>query len=329
MGWIIRHREFIKDIEATSAFTLQSFDINPGLSTTFPWLSNVADAYEEYQMRGLVFEVKSLSSDAVLSASTSSALGSVMMATSYNSLNPDFINKQQMLNYEFANSSKPSVSFYHPVECKKNWTPVSELYVRTGSVPAGADQRLYDLGKFQLATEGMQASSGICGELWATYEIELYKPRFDLGVEEEILADHWYLSGVTSTATLGVTSAKSASSNLGGTTNANDTYLFPVTVPVGSKFLVVIYWNGTTPTAALVAVANLNNCTGINLWLGDSVYNTESSQAATAGTFTLTMTIEITSVNASFQIVGASSAIPGGTVTGDMFITQLPVTLVD
>lgn len=45
-GFIVRHREYITDINAATAFTNQAFPINPGIKTTFPWLGAVASAFE-------------------------------------------------------------------------------------------------------------------------------------------------------------------------------------------------------------------------------------------------------------------------------------------
>lgn len=179
-GVIIRHREYLRDIFATVEFTNTSFDLNPGITTTFPWLSQIAPSFEQYKMRGLVFEFKSTSADTVLSGAASTALGTVIMATQYNALDTPFTNKFEMENWEYSTSVKPSSNCYHPVECAPSQTPVSLLYIRTGE-PIG-DERLYDLGNFNIAVQGMQNTSGdqlaTIGELWCTYEIELYKPKF-------------------------------------------------------------------------------------------------------------------------------------------------------
>jgi len=189
-GFIVRHREYLQDINATTAFNNQVFTINPGVITTFPWLSTLAQNFEQYRIRGMVFEFKSLSSDALLLAASSSALGSVIMATQYDVVDPPFPNKFEMANYEFANSAKPSLSFLHPIECAKGQTSVNELYIRNGPLPTNYDPRLYDLGNFNIATVGMQVSTGVCGELWVSYEIELFKPK--LTNESELLrTDHW------------------------------------------------------------------------------------------------------------------------------------------
>jgi len=47
---IVSHREYLRDIQGTTAFTNTSLPLNPGLFTTFPWLSNLAQCYQEYIM---------------------------------------------------------------------------------------------------------------------------------------------------------------------------------------------------------------------------------------------------------------------------------------
>jgi hypothetical protein len=175
-GVIIRHQENLIDINPTSDFTQRAFNINPGIASTFPWLSTIAANYEQWKPRGILFMYKAMSSNALNSVNTS--LGSVIMATEYNSADTlAYISKQDMENQEFSNSVKPSKSCIHPVECSKYQNPMSILYNRTGGVPPNADVRLYDLGIFTVATQGMQSTEGTIGELWVSYEIEFFKPR--------------------------------------------------------------------------------------------------------------------------------------------------------
>jgi len=175
---IIRHREYLRDIFNSTNFSAIEFDLNPGLTASFPWLSQIAASFAQYRFRGLVFEFKTTSSDTVLSSSASTSLGTVVLATQYNALDSPFTNKFEMENWEYSVSTKPSLSVLHPVECAKSQTPVSLLWTRTG-VKEG-DERLYDLGNFVIATVGMQGTAGTSsiGELWVSYEIELYKPQF-------------------------------------------------------------------------------------------------------------------------------------------------------
>lgn len=211
---IIRHREYIDDIVSSpvaGAFSIQNFYINPGDRVSFPWLSQIADSFEHYRIRGLVYEFRTMSADALNSVNTS--LGQVIMATSYNSALANFSNKYEMENYEYGCSTKPSASMMHPVECAKNQTVLGDLYVRPSiAVPDGSDRRLYDFGNFQIATNGLQGTSVNCGELWVTYEIELFKPKV---ITEEGL----YIPYVFCEAAAGQTGVVSQANPFGATTN--------------------------------------------------------------------------------------------------------------
>jgi hypothetical protein len=173
-GMVVCHREFLRNITGTVAFNLNSIAINPGLSESFPLLALLTQSFEEYEMDGLVFEYRPSSGSAV--SSTSSALGVVILATDYDAANPLFANKQQMESYEYSTSTVPFAGCIHPVECKRSRNVLDNLYVRTTAQPSGTDIRMYDMGNFQYATEGMQ-SSYVVGELWVSYDCRLRKPR--------------------------------------------------------------------------------------------------------------------------------------------------------
>lgn len=251
-GVCLRHREFITDITASSAFDLTAYDINPGLSTTFPWLAGVANNFEQYAITGMIFEYKSLSAD--YTTASSAALGYVVMATQYNPLQPQFQDKIHMENYEFANSAKPSESFIHPIECKKALTPTDPLYVRTGPVEDNADQRLYDLGKFQIATGG-NTGSGVLGELWCTYEVCFYKPKL-VDADDDVLSAHWRLSTVVGGGSLGTLQVPDDDNTI-DIIFTPTSMTFPATMNHG-KFLIT--WNcvgaSTAVTAPVVTAAS-------------------------------------------------------------------------
>jgi hypothetical protein len=180
-GTKVRHRDFLMDIlsPATPAnFTNRSFPINPGLGGTFPWLSLLANNYQQYIVNGMVFEFVSSSSD----FASNSALGTVILATDYDSIDAPFANKQQMENSQYAVSAKPSCSQIHTIECLPAATANKLYYTRIGAPPVNTDLRLYDLGNFQLATSGLTAPAGTAiGELWVSYDVTLYKPILGTG----------------------------------------------------------------------------------------------------------------------------------------------------
>lgn len=174
----VRHREYIMDIvvpATPSAFTNTSFQVNPGTSSSFPWLASLANNYQQYRFNGLVFEFKTLSSD----ITAGGALGSVIMASNYDVVNAAYSSKIDMENSQYAVSAKPSCSQIHTMECAPQSTANNLYYVRnhTNTGIAGQDNRFYDLANFQLATAGLPGSAGtVLGELWASYDISLYKP---------------------------------------------------------------------------------------------------------------------------------------------------------
>lgn len=174
----IRHCEYIGDVWSSADFKVQyALPINAAQAQTFPWASKIAQNFTQYEMNGAMFEFRSTSGDAT---GSNTALGSVILATNYDSVLPAFTNKQQMLNQEFSIDVKPSQNVIHPIECANSQSSVSLLYTRTGAVPPNTDQRLYDLGTFYLATQGNQLDADgnpvNLGELWITYDILLAKP---------------------------------------------------------------------------------------------------------------------------------------------------------
>lgn len=173
-GFRIKHREYISDVLGTIGFNSSQLRINPQAAATFPWLSTCASAFEQYRFHGLCFEFVPTCGDA-LSASNN-ALGTVILAANYNAADVPALTKQALMEQMWSRSGKPSVPHLMPVECAKGQVPSTPLYT-ADVLPAGYDPRLYDMGFLQVATQGMQVAGVNIGELWVTYDIELYKPQ--------------------------------------------------------------------------------------------------------------------------------------------------------
>ena len=133
---VLSHREFIGSVSAKGAtsgasdFEIRQFALNPGLSSSFPWLSQIAQNFTMYQWQGLIFEYIPTSGD--YGSSGSNALGKVVMATQYDPDAPPFSSSVEMQNYDYAISGKPSAILQHGVETKRIQMPTNMLYVRTG-----------------------------------------------------------------------------------------------------------------------------------------------------------------------------------------------------
>nr|QKV51226.1 putative capsid protein [Crucivirus sp.] len=259
----IRHREFLGDVISSgtaNTFQTQSFNLNPGLKDTFPWLSQVCGAsFQQYRINGMVFEFRTMSADALNSVNT--ALGSVVMATDYDSADMAFNSKAQMENTEFGVSCKPSSCMIHAIECAKSQTTATELYVRAGAAQSGTDIRLYDWGKFYIATTGCQGTSVNLGELWVSYDITFFK-AIQQPAGWLIPSAHYYLD-VSQVGTKPVQPATTAQvaalvaagdvvpyDNIGITFDANGVALYlPTNLPLNSEWMITIN-NGTNAGGA-------------------------------------------------------------------------------
>lgn len=329
-GVIVRHREYIGDVLATSAFTLQTFTINPGLLNSlqgaFPWLAQIANSYEQYRFRGLLFEFQSTSSDALLSSATSTALGTVSMATQYDVSQPLFSDKRTMLNYEYANSRKPSCTFIHPVECKQSQTPLKYYFTRSGAVPSGADPGRFDFCRFSVATEGMQAPGGVLGELWVTYEVEFLKQQF----EQSAFTDHFQIASPGSNSMFGAPGTQQATNiarggTIGGSiTGTGQTYSFPPLLGSG-MYLITYQCTGAAAAALGPPAQSFTNCVAVPFF-NNNGSSFISNGASTANVFMAVQLIRVLKQGAAFS--WSAVGLPGGSpVTADLVVSQVASSL--
>nr|QKV51304.1 putative capsid protein [Crucivirus sp.] len=330
----IRHREFLGDIVTSGSantFNLQSYPIQPGLSSSFPWLSNVCGtSFQQYRINGMVFEFRSMSADAL--NSTNTALGSVVMATDYDSKDANFQSKAQMENTEFGVSCKPSSCMIHAIECAKSQTSVSELYIRNTGVPSGADIRLYDMGNFQIATTGFQGTSVNVGELWVSYDITLFK-AIQLQPGAGILQYHRNLAATTAAQPLlqdvSVYATQPQYDNIGCSVNTANTILtLPVGLPLRTRFVMVYAMRGASTAGVVAPTATASQGLASHsgfINAGSAGFN--APQTATGTTLILVQMYEITAVSAASAppIITFSGAgvFPGTTQGGDLYLIQM------
>lgn len=335
-GTVIRHREYIGDITGSAAFKIQgAFPINPANPDCFPWLATVAANFEEWVPRGICFEYKSMSSNSVVSTAANAGLGTVIMASQYNPYNPDFTNKSEMENYQWAISTDPSCTAMHEVETARRQNPINEYYTRSGPVPSGADARFYDLAKFFIATNGMQTDGTVIGELWVTYEVELRKPKVStVEVTDLEMWDHWQI-GVSggdsfSDHPLGTGASLISSSTLRGNISENptqDIYTFPDKAK-DIAFFVSIQWTGTSVTLLHPNPA-FNNCELITIFDNDADQIVGTSNGMVGSRACQNFLVKVTGKGATMRwgrsggnVLPGSTAIPLVPGLGDLVILQ-------
>ena len=239
---VIRRTEYIKDIVSSpiaNTFTSETFALNAGQSATFPFLSKIAQNYEEYKLLGMCFHFKSLSGDSV--ASVQSGLGFVAMATQYDCMDAPFVNKNQIVNYSMSQSGNPSIDQLHGIECADHLNAQNHLYVRPSNQPANTDLRLYDLGVTTIANS-CPGTSVTLGELWVTYEVQLFKPKVS-----EIDTSPNAVMRITRTNT-STTSFNAGSigilveGTLVPTVSNSTTLTYPT--EIGRQYIITMYWLG-------------------------------------------------------------------------------------
>jgi len=310
-GVIVCHREYIGDITQTSAFTNNQFIIQPGDSTTFPWLNQIAHQFEQYEILGMIFQYRSTASD--FGTTSNMAMGSVILATEYDTVDSAYGSKLEMENSQYAMSGKPSHDILHPIECDPGVVgPMGLKYIRTGPVPTGKDNRLYDHGNFQIATTGMPANSGTIGELWVTYKIAFYKPQFNLG--SDIRTDLFFAStgptGVAPVAGL----VGQASNSLGCTMSGGTTIVLPTNLVIGTKILISYFVVGASTGGQQFTSFNPSNLVAL--------YTNANPSAPTS--------TDRVSATALYRVSGpAPSFSPLTTVPGTVSNCQLYITQID
>lgn len=315
----IRHREYIGDIKSSVGFSTQySLPINPGMAATFPWASSTASNFQQYALNGLMFEYVPSSGDAV--SSTNNALGQVMFAVQYDTLDSAFSNKQQLLNESWSQAVVPSQPVLVPVECAPDRTTLTKLYTRFGEVPAGGDRRMFDLGNLTVATQGQQAADITLGSLYVTYDIMLLKPTLvgAMALNQRITHYRPSVGTVTNALPLG-TAQTEAFDSLGCTVSGQN-----ITIQANNpgQYSLTCCWIGASTALLVAPVVTYTNATGTFRWANNSAHT-----LTTVGTSTnlfLTATFEVDDPTKEVVLAfGAAGTLPTSISSVDIQISQI------
>jgi hypothetical protein len=192
----IRHREYITDVltgSTGSVFTVAQFlGINPGLASTFPWLSGVANKFESYRFRSLRFLLES--------QVPTSTNGAMFMAIDFDAADPQPNSKQQMMTYKTSVRSP----IWTDCCCQPNPEELHKLgpekFVRQGALAANLDIRTADVGNLIVAT--VAGSTGLAAaELYVEYDVELITPLYEPGAQAVAATGKLVCSGTIAAAT--------------------------------------------------------------------------------------------------------------------------------
>jgi hypothetical protein len=319
---IVCHREYLGDIMGTATFNNTAYPLNPGMATTFPWLSTIAGNYQEYKFHGIIFEFRPLITDFV----TGGAPGVIIMATNYNSDLPVYTTKQIMENSEFAVSVKPTNALIHGVECSPEQTDPIIKYVRNGELVTGQDLKNYDWGSFQFATQSNPIQN--LGELWVSYCVEFYKPTLTTTSGPQIAANSFHsnrstVAGATPLGTIQVTASGSLSAT------CSSTAITINACPAAQYYQVNITWYGSS-VASVAPVLSYTNATEKLFYRNgtDTSVTAPAFGAAANSRYNQQVVIQSTLAGNVIVIFGVAGTLPtGGTSTCDVWVQALDATV--
>lgn len=324
----ITHREYLGDLYSSpvaGAFSIQKFSLNPGLPASFPWLSEIAANFQQYRWNGVVYEFRSMSSDALNSVNT--ALGTVTFSTNYDATDPAFTNKQQMENTEFAVSCKPSVNMMHGIECARSQSTLSELYVRTGAPPTGSDKRMYDMGTTYIATQGCQGTSVNLGEIWVTYSVTFLKAvQLPQGADQYCARYRLLPVNATASVPVNLTGSTVDYDNIGLSNNGGNTLVFPRDIPVGTAFELtwIAYFGASGGPNGPAIYGSTVGITVIPAYANNGASYANSSTVATnTSTAIMQMIFQITSNSSNPSIAFNNYTATNSVSAIDLKITQV------
>lgn len=168
------HRELIASISGSQTFVVQNaFPLNPGMPLTFPWLSVIAQQWEQYRFNSLRF--------CYYTRTGSNTVGSLQLIPDYDAADSAPLSEQAASAYEDVVEDAPwkdiscilKPSALHPMGPRK--------YIRTGALAANLDIKTYDSGTLFVAAIDGASGSPAWGKLWVEYDVTFSVPQLASG----------------------------------------------------------------------------------------------------------------------------------------------------
>lgn len=293
----IVHREKIARIATpgTGAFTvLDAFSLNPGVSTTFPWLANQAAGYESYNFNRLRF---------VFVPSVGSAVpGTICMGPDYDA--NDAPPAGEIALGAYTDSDEERIWCPLAIECTPKLLRggVETKFVRQGAIGQNQDIKTFDSGNFFVcSTDDTTVQTG---KIWVEYDISLHNPQVPSG--------GFFQTSVCQAAPAASMSAAAIFGSAPVSTGAPFAAIVGNVVTMTGLVVGQRYYVNTTITGTVVSVLSLAYTSGATAVSGPiaSLVTAGATQGALWGTFTatneaavLTYSATATTVTGSRQVI--------------------------
>jgi len=164
----ISHRELVGSVSGSSTFAAQfGFSLQPGLATSFPWLSTQAVGWEAYRFKRLKY--------CYYTRCSTATPGSIMLIPDYNAADPPPLDEQTASAYRDVVEEVPwTVEFECELDPEAMCPKGQRRFVRTAGLAPNLDIKTYDSGSMYIGT--VDGTGVIWGKIWVDYEVELFVP---------------------------------------------------------------------------------------------------------------------------------------------------------
>lgn len=202
-GVVVKHKEFMGIVPACPAnktFSSNAHSLNPSNVNLFPWLSQIAQQYEQYRFKKLKFTFSSTCRNAT--ATESLTTGTIAIACQYNPDSPAYSSLDEIMCAQGVRhttiTTQKDLSFY----CNTNMATINGPAIRAVGTPPSSstmDNVRYNLGDISIAVA--DTPSGFAGEsigqMFVEYEIELSVPRKFASSGYTIRQHRWGFTAIT------------------------------------------------------------------------------------------------------------------------------------
>jgi hypothetical protein len=323
-----------------NTFSLASYVLNIGNSTSFPQGSIMAPLFQRHRFRKLVYRIETTSGMAI--GSTSTALGSTLLNCDYNVVDavfPDQIHMEDYGKNGVKKMCKEAVIYKNNtfnVDCSRSLTlePDDWMFVQPGSnsttissIPNTSEHE-YAHGLMQVASTGLQGTNQVIGRLFVGYESDFaicVAPAAGVAV----LSAH-ITSSAVNTATAAAPLCTTGGVLAVGSTISSVPTSSTFTIPVLGTFLVSGAWNlsaGDLTTAPTFNVgANISRL--VSYFNADATTFSNTVNPSTGNNAMITAVVTVNVVGTGSANTMTIAGLSGMTAAnGDIFITQLNPTL--
>jgi hypothetical protein len=188
----VTHTEYFASVtSASTSYAVVSYPVNPGVGSIFPWLSQVAQRYQTYKFRSLVFNYHT--------RAATSQVGTVGLVFDFSATDPAPSSQMLALSYRDKVADSPWKEMNFRLDLAQG-DHLASRFIRSGLPTGSYDLKTMDLGNLHVFTDGVAASDNL-GLLEVTYVVELYTPQMVFGVGGEFTAS----GSLSATALFGTT----------------------------------------------------------------------------------------------------------------------------